>query len=161
MSVNSVPVLRLMGKSAAPPTAGAAPRGRGTARGRGEIFCIPFSFYVYYMAQEMVGVLALLCSPLQVAAAVMRLYSRALRMRQNPDLDEDGKFTGVRAGMTGELLLYNIYILCVSKDCPHSALPGTGRLHLKLTLYGQKFMDTRPVHLCELPRLLLFINHGC
>ncbi|XP_040202965.1 GRB10-interacting GYF protein 1 isoform X2 [Rana temporaria] len=35
MSVNSVPVLRLMGKSAAPPTAGAAPRGRGTARGRG------------------------------------------------------------------------------------------------------------------------------
>lgn len=35
MSVNSVPVLRLMGKSAAPPSAGAAPRGRGTARGRG------------------------------------------------------------------------------------------------------------------------------
>ncbi|XP_068129957.1 GRB10-interacting GYF protein 1 [Hyperolius riggenbachi] len=34
MSVNSVPVLRLMGKGAVPPTGG-APRGRGTARGRG------------------------------------------------------------------------------------------------------------------------------
>uniref|UniRef100_F6ZJW5 GRB10 interacting GYF protein 1 n=1 Tax=Xenopus tropicalis TaxID=8364 RepID=F6ZJW5_XENTR len=34
LSVNSVPVLRLMGKGAAPPTSGAA-RGRGTARGRG------------------------------------------------------------------------------------------------------------------------------
>ncbi|KAM5170579.1 GRB10-interacting GYF protein 1-like [Mantella aurantiaca] len=34
MSVNSVPVLRLMGKGAVPPSGGAA-RGRGTARGRG------------------------------------------------------------------------------------------------------------------------------
>lgn len=34
MSVNSVPVLRLMGKGAVPP-AGGASRGRGTARGRG------------------------------------------------------------------------------------------------------------------------------
>lgn len=35
MSVNSVPVLRLMGKGAVAPSAGGAPRGRGTARGRG------------------------------------------------------------------------------------------------------------------------------
>lgn len=110
MSVNSVAVLRLMGKGSGAAPAGVS-RGRGNTRSRGMEAqrClegaghVPFSF----LGTERMAAPPPLkfCPSIKQAVAVAKVaFTKEVlrRWKEHLDVAELGRYTGARVGMTGE-----------------------------------------------------------